>query len=174
MKKWIIRIAVIILVAAVGFTGVKLYRTITTPQAVHYHAGFVVFSNGKKVDFSSAKYMSVSPCTLKSNDEEEHMSASDIQREKAHLHDYVGDVVHIERSGAVWKDLFINLDYPINYSLATGYINGKNVENFQNQPISIDDSLVVLLGKNTIQKALSQAVTKSHIEQSAKKSEDCG
>lgn len=173
MKKWVIRFVVIILVAGMSFFGVKEYKALTTPQKTHYHAGFVVFANNKKVDFSSVKYMSVSPCILHGN-EEDDASPSQIQHDKAHLHDYVGDVVHVERTGAKWSDLFTNLNYPIDYSITTAYINGKQVQDFQNQPIQPFASLVVFLGKNDIQKELKQAVTKKHIEEAAKKSEDCG
>ena len=173
MKKWIIRLVVIIIAAGIGLAGVKLYKTITTPQKVHYHAGFVVFDNNRKVDFSNAKYMNVSPCTLQSS-EEENVSASDIQKEKAHLHDFDGEDVHVERSGAKWSDLFTNLNYSINYSSATGYINGKVVQNFQEQSINPYDSLVVFIGKNNISQDLKQGVTKAHIQEAAKKSVDCG
>ena len=173
MKKWIIRIVVILLVATVGFAGVKYYQSRTTPQKVHYHAGFVVFDNNKKVDFSSAKYMSVSPCILHSGETEDE-SPSSIQHDKAHLHDYVGDVVHVERTGAKWGDLFTNLNYQIDYAKATAYDNGQKVQDFKNQPILPDESIVFFVGKNDIQKDLRQAVTKAHIETEAKKSEDCG
>lgn len=55
MKKWVIRFVVIILVAGMSFFGVKEYKALTTPQKTHYHAGFVVFANNKKVDFSPWK-----------------------------------------------------------------------------------------------------------------------
>jgi hypothetical protein len=173
MKKWIIRLVVIILVAGIALAGVRFYKSMTIPQKTHYHAGFVVFANNKKVDFSSAKYMSVSPCTLKSNDDDD-MSPGDIQREKAHLHDYVGDVVHVERTGAKWGDLFTNLHYPVDNSTATAYINGQRVQDFQNTPIRVEDSIVIFMGKNDMAHDLKQAVTKTHIREAAKKSEDCG
>ncbi|SRR6266568_5446592 len=173
MKKWIIRLVVIVLVAAIGIVGVKEYKVLTTPQKTHYHAGFILFINNKIMDFSNAKYMSVSPCTLHSGDTDDE-SPSSIQHDKAHMHDYVGDVVHVERTGAKWGDLFINLNYAIDYSAATAYINGQKVQDIQDQPIKPFDSVVFFIGKNDIQKDLKQAVTKTHIDQEAKKSEDCG
>lgn len=173
MKKWVTRIVVIIVVAIIALVGVKLYKQYTTPQKIHYHSGFVLFVNNKKIDFSSAKYMSVSPCVLHGN-QEENTAPSEIQHDKAHLHDYVGDVVHTERTGAKWSDLFTNLNYPIDYAKATAYVNGQQLPDFQTQPILPDESIVIFVGKNDIQKDLKQAVTKQHIEQEAKKSEDCG
>lgn len=171
MKKWIIRIVVILLVAGLGIFGVREYKLLTTPQKTHFHAGFVLFVNNKKIDFSNAKYMSVSPCTLHEN---ENDTPESIQHDKAHLHDYVGDVVHVERIGAKWSDLFTNLNYPLDYAQATSYINGQKVQNIQNLPIHPYDSIVIFIGKNNEQKDLKQAVTKSHIQQEEKKSEDCG
>src|SRR5215469_2242826 len=118
MKKWIIRISVIVIVAVLAFVGVKEYKSLTTPQKTHYHAGFVLFVNNKKIDFSKAQYMSISPCILHSS-ESDDSSAASIQLDKAHLHDYVGDVVHVERTGAKWSDLFTNIHYPINFSKVT-------------------------------------------------------
>ncbi len=141
-----------------------------TPQKTHYHAGFVVFQNNKKIDFSDTKYMFLEPCVLNNKHED---SDEDIQIEKAHLHDNVGDLVHIERTGAIWQDLFTNIHFPINYSQVTAYINGKQTQNFQLQAIHNDDSLVVFIGKDDT-KLLSQAVTKSYIEKMAKKSTTCG
>jgi hypothetical protein len=171
MKKWILRIAVVLVVAIIALAGVKEYKALTTPQKTHYHAGFVVFDNNKKIDFSKAKYMSVSPCTLHETEDD---SPEAIQHDKAHLHDYVGDVVHVERTGAKWGDLFVNINYPIDFSKVTAYLNGQQVQNIQDQPIKTFDSVVFFIGKNDVQKDLKQAVTKAHIEEEGKKSEDCG
>ena len=173
MKKWIIRIAVIIIVAIVALVGIKAYKALTTPQKTHYHAGFVVFNNDKKIDFSKPKYMSISPCILHGNETDDE-SPSSIQLDKAHLHDFVGDVVHVERTGGTWKDLFTNIHYPMDYSKVTAYVNGKQVQNIQDQPIIKDDSVVFFIGKNNIQKDLKQAVTVSHIEWEGKHSVECG
>lgn len=172
MKKWIVRIAVIVIVAVIAVVSVKEYKALTTPQKTHYHAGFVVFVNNKKVDFSKSQYMSISPCILHGNESDDE-SASSIQLDKAHLHDFVGDVVHVERTGAKWGDLFVNIHYPMDYSKVTAYINGKKVQDIQDQPIILDESAVFFIGKNDVQKDLKQAVTKAYIEEKGKKSVEC-
>lgn len=156
-------------VLLVAWFGWKVKETYFPPKAVHYHAGFVVFKDNKQFDFSTVKYMHAKPC---GNEEHEEHSPEEEQIEKAHLHDYIGDVVHTHREGALWKDLFINLKYPIDN--AQGYINGKKVDDFQNQPIKPYDSLVVFIGKNDIEKQLAKAVTKKHIQTVEKKSDNCG
>ena len=143
-----------------------------TPKKVHYHAGFVVFENDKKKDFSDFKYMRIKPCLLDQNQKD---SKEDIQAEKAHLHDYIGDVVHVESNDSKWNDLFKNLKYQINYKDAKAYLNGQIVTDFQEIKINPYDSLVVFAGQEVdTDKFINQAVTKQHIIDSEIKSEDCG
>lgn len=170
MKKIGIVVISLLLLAGLSFGGDTAYKKITTPEKVHYHAGFVVFQNDKKIDFSDFKYMRVKPCDEEKNHKD---TPEDIQAEKAHLHDLVGDVVHIEAAGAYWKDLFTNIKYPIDYSKTTSYLNGTSTPNFQNRKINPDDSLVVLIGENA-NNHTQDAVGKEYIEKKAKESVDCG
>ena len=170
MKKWLIIIFCVMLIVVVSCIAFVMYNKLQAQHKVHYHAGFIVFQDNKKLDFSDTKYMNIPPCTLQKGD----TSHEDPQTEKAHLHDNVGDVVHIERSGAVWKDLFTNIKFPMDYSKTTGFINGSKIENYQSQAIKPDDSLVVFIGNNDIAKDLQQAPTKDYIEKIAKKSTACG
>lgn len=174
MKKLLtIKNAVLLLaiISLLGFSGVILKNKFLPEKKVHYHAGFIVFKDDKKLDFSDFKYMFEKPCTINGKDDEENEND---QLEKAHLHDNVGDVVHIERDGARWKDLFTNINYPIDYSKTTGYINGKKVENYQAKAITPDEILVVFIGKNDINTDLVQAPSKEYVEKMAKKSTTCG
>lgn len=167
-KKILILIGIVILFTA-SIGGYFGYKILTTPKKVHYHAGFVVFQNDKKIDFSDFKYMRVKPCDeVKGNDTDE-----DIQAEKAHLHDQVGDVVHVERDGGYWRDLFINIKYPIDYSKAKAYVNGREVKNFQNTKITPYESLVILLGDNSSTHE-KDAVTEGYIRKKEKESVECG
>ena len=171
MKKWVIRLLVVVIVAGISILGVSLYRSMTTPEEVHFHAGFVVFDNGQKQDFSDYKYMHNKPCGEK--DEHEKLSKDEEQNEKAHLHDNVGDVVHVHRNSATWKDLFTNMHVPIDYAKVTAYINGEEVRGFSNQPIHAYESVIIFIGDvNT--DFLKDAVTKEHIMRIEQKSENCG
>ena len=163
---FLVGIAVILLLGA----GIFFFKKLSVPQKTHYHAGFVVFENNKQISFSDIKYMFLEPCILNKKGDD---STADIQIEKAHLHDNVGELVHIERTGAIWHDLFTNMHYAINYARTTGYINGRQVNNFQMQPIHPFDSLVVFIGEND-PNLLKQAVTKNYMITMAKKSTTCG
>ena len=163
----IIGVLVILFISLAAFSVSKIF---SIPEKTHYHAGFVVFENNKKIDFSDNKYMYIKPCLTNANEEKE--TKETIQIEKAHLHDNVGDIVHIERKGAVWGDLFTNIKFPIDYSKAVAYINGKVVPNFKSQPIKAYESLVLFIGDND-KSLLSQAVTKEYIENQEAKGGSC-
>jgi hypothetical protein len=160
----------VIILLGTGFFVLQSKFGLFVPKEVHFHAGFVVFENNKKVDFSDLRYMHVKPC---GGNHKEILTPEEIQNEKAHLHDNVGDVLHSHRVGAVWRDLFTNIKYPIDYAKTTGYINGQQVNNWQNQKINAYDSLVVFIGQND-PKHLKEAVIKEHIQAIEKKSENCG
>jgi len=170
MSKKVIFVIVLLIVILLTGIGIFISKKLFTPQKTHFHAGFLVFENNKKLDFSDNKYMFIEPCSADNNHAD---SQEDIQIEKAHLHDNVGDLVHIERTGAVWKDLFSNIHFPIDYSKTKGFINGKQTGNYQLQQIKPFDSLVVFIGKND-SSLLNQAVTKDYIMKMAKKSTTCG
>lgn len=172
MNKRLFSIIILLALVLVGISAFFIAKKLLRPQKTHYHAGIVVFQNNKKVEFSDNKYMFIEPCTLNENKKDD-VSDMDIQIEKAHLHENVGELVHIERTGAKWEDLFTNIHFAIDYSQTTGFINGKQISNYQLQSIKPYDSLVVFIGKND-PRLLSQAVTKDYIIQMAKKSTTCG
>lgn len=169
MKK---NIVVIVIIAVVFITVLSILypvKKLTPLRKVHFHAGFVVFEHNQKLDFSDNKYMYIKPCVANGKEEE---GPENEQMEKAHLHDGVGDVVHIEARGATWLDLFTNIGYPIDYMKATGYLNNKKVTDFQKLPIRAFDSLVVFIGEND-PKYVTGGVTKDYIETQVKKSTTC-
>jgi hypothetical protein len=168
MKKILL---IVLILIGLGIGGYFYYVNFFKQKEVHYHAGFRVYVDGKQVDFTALKYMSVAPCTT-----EGAKLPEDDQEEKAHLHDFVGDVVHVERSNAVWGDLFKNIKYPVDTSKPiVAYINGRKVDNILHYPIRPYDSLILLIGKHgSPSDYLKNAVTRAHIVEVEKKSEACG
>lgn len=149
--------------------GIILYLKFFPKKEIHYHAGFKVYVEGKLEDFYQIKYMSVLACE---NDEEAEHEENE-QLEKAHLHDKVGDVVHVEAEGAKWKDLFQNINYRFDKPKElTGFINGKKVENILNFPIKSYDSVIIFSG-NVNEKLLPSAVSKERIKEVEKMAENC-
>lgn len=169
MNKKILLFIILLTILLLG-VGIVFTKKLLIPKKTHYHAGFVIFQNNKKLDFSDNQYMFLEPCTLNNTHDD---PPAIIQIQKAHLHENVGDLVHIERTGAIWQDLFTNIYFHIDYAKAIGYINGKQISNFQFQAIKPYDSLVVFIGQND-PKLLGQAVIKDYMIAMAKKSTTCG
>lgn len=170
MKKYLYFTWALLLAGVLWTTGYFVAQRVFLPAKLHYHAGFVVFENNKKLDFSDNKYMNLKPCSLDQKDDD---SPEEIQLEKAHLHDNVGDVVHVEREGAKWNDLFSNLKLAVNYANTTAYVNGQKVANWQSRRINPYESLVIFIGDIDI-KYLKEAVTKEYMMEKEKKSDGCG
>jgi hypothetical protein len=165
MKLRVVLLAVLLVILVVG--GWWLTKKLTK---IHYHAGFQVYVDGEKQDFSGDQFMNNEPCSIAKE------TAEDIQRDKGHLHDNVGDVVHIHTSGAVWGDLFKNLNFvfPATES-AEFYLDGIKTDKAMSTPIKAYDSLVVLVGAHgDINQILNNQVSREYIQSVEKKSDGCG
>ena len=170
MKKTLLVVFILIILGAGGYLVYANFLK-PKPKAVHFHAGFHVYVDGKLFNFTDEKYMKFEPCTTKNA-----KVVEDDQEEKAHLHDFIGDVVHVHRSNAVWGDLFKNIKFPVDKPKPmTAYINGKEVDNILDYPIKSYDSLVLLLGKHgNVADYIKNEVKKDHILKVEKMSETCG
>jgi hypothetical protein len=166
-KKFLLLILITFLIA--GFWLVNKNRQ-RTKLPIHYHVGFLVYIDGVLQDFSDQKYMEISACRLV----KEPQTPQELQIEKAHLHDNVGDVVHVHQPGSTWQDLFtnINFTFPEGKPIA-GYINGKQIENILSYPIKPYDSVIIIVGDSS-GIDLSKYVTVEYIKEVEKKSESCG
>lgn len=107
------------------FTGFIVWKTLQVPaEPVHYHANFAVFVDGKQVDFSRPELMHIAPCT-----DDTHLDTD--PAENVHLHDGIGNVVHLHMAGITWKTFFdsIKFDYLAltNGKELTVYRNGEMV-----------------------------------------------
>ena len=170
-KKLILIIAAVLILAFGASQSLKSnnIKTKTETKEVHYHAGFLLYIDGKLRDFSDSKYMDIEPCNDKSKPHKE-----DEQLEKAHLHDNIGDVVHVHRENAVWGDLFKNIRYTLPKSDEFhAFVNGIDEFNIFSRPIKAYDSAILIYG-NTNNIDVDHYVTKEHIQEVEKKSETCG
>ena len=162
-------IIAVLLVLSVG--GIIFLKESISKKEIHFHAGFQVYKDDALLDFSDFKYMKVEPC---STSEHKELSAEEEELEKAHLHDNVGDVVHVHRENVVWGDLFKNIKTEID-SNARAYLNGKETENFLAEPIKAYDSIAIFEGNNTnIEEKLKNSVSKEHVVETESRSENCG
>lgn len=155
---------------AIVALGIGIYmRLHPKVEEVHYHAGFQVYVDSQVQNFSDLKYMQMKPCGG-------IFDSEDDQIEKAHLHDNVGDVVHVHRKGAVWGDLFKNLKWEIPKDKEfVGYLNGERKENLLEYPILPYDSVLFFSGKiDGMNQKLQARVTDDHMKEVEAKLENCG
>ena len=160
---------IIILLVFLTLSGIAIYKYMNKPP-VHYHAGFHIYIDGKLQDYSSTEFMHLKPCGT----HEDTGDKEDEQLEKAHLHDNVGDVIHVHREGVIWNDIFTNLKVTLpDTKSITAYINAKQISEVKTYPVKPYDSLVLMIGKKNTA-FLKEAVTIDHIKKNEKKSESCG
>ncbi|HEX7017288.1 MAG TPA: hypothetical protein VF209_00040 [Patescibacteria group bacterium] len=140
---------------------------------VHTHAGFHVYVDGVKQDFSGFEHMSFTPC---GTDHSQKLTPAELQLEKTHLHDGVGEVAHVHHQGATWGDLLknINFEYDQAKELA-GYTETGKVENILSQEIKDNDSIIIVIGDQAqAAEYFNNRVTPERITQVAQSSELCG
>lgn len=142
-----------LLVGAAAILGVR-YATYK-PDTVHYHANFAVYVNGKQEQFKGVRYYeetAAQACTLEKVDD---------PAERAHMHDEVNSVVHVEDHLVTWGNFFQNLEWgigddylktadgiftPSDQNKLTFMLNGKKVESIANVIINDQDKLLVSFG----------------------------
>lgn len=134
-----VKIIFIIVVAVIFFI---VYKTLQVPDRdVHYHANFAVFVNDKQVDFSKDEFMHITPC---GPDEPHEENEPD---ENVHLHDNIGNVVHVHHENVTWNDLFKNIKFDIRHVIAEQESKGVTAKYYLNGKIS-DDVLTRVIGKD--------------------------
>ena len=162
-----------ILILIVAVTLILVYKNYSQPQQeehVHHHAGFRVYIDGVLQDYSDAKYMNFTPCS----EHEAKLTKEQEQMELAHLHDFVGDVVHTHRLGSKWGDLFenSNIDLPKDKALK-GYINGIENEDIMDTPIKEYTTAIFVVGNNEAGRG-QEMISVDYIKEVEGKSELCG
>jgi predicted lactoylglutathione lyase len=101
-SKWFLAVGCLILGAAIVL-GIRFvaYKS----DDVHYHANFALYLDGQREQFKSPQYYT----------ETEMCSAdtTNIPTERAHMHDNVNNVVHVEDSAVTWGQFFENLGWTL-------------------------------------------------------------
>lgn len=167
MKEYLRLTTIVLIFLGVGYF---TYRSFLTPSNdhVHYHAGFKVYIDGSLQNYTEYKYMNFVPCS----EHDEKKSKQEEQIEKAHLHDGVGDVVHVHRHGALWGDLFKNIKVELDKGVV-GYIDGVEVDDILNKPIGSYTTAIFVVGESA-EDHTSEVIPLEYIKQVETKSELCG
>src|SRR3989344_5599633 len=124
------------------------------PERVHYHANFQVFINGQSEQFADPALYEESAASCS---EEEAMTPG----ERAHMHDNVNDVVHVEDHAVTWGQFFTNLGWVVDAKVIetpsqmlladlshkiSFMLNGQITDNVSNRVIGDQDKLLVDFG----------------------------
>jgi len=70
---------------------------------IHYHANFALYINGQREQFKGQQYYAdVEMCTV---------NVAMTPTERAHMHDNINNVVHVEDHAVTWGQFFTNLGW---------------------------------------------------------------
>ena len=98
--RWFLAISCLVLGAAI-ILGIRFLTY--KPVTVHYHANFALYLNGQKEQFSGMQYYTETEmCTL---------NTAMTPTGRAHMHDNVNNVVHVEDHAVTWGQFFANLGW---------------------------------------------------------------
>lgn len=126
------------------------------PEHVHYHANFAVYINAQREQFADPLLYEESGAACS---EEERMTPM----ERAHMHDNINDVVHVEDQAVTWGQFFTNLGWVVDAKVIgtpsqmllpdVGHkisfmLNGELMDNVSNRVIGDQDKLLVDYGGN--------------------------
>lgn len=116
----------------------------------HFHAGFVVYIEGEKQDYSASQFMHVDMCSIEDKQDAHAMQ----QEDRVHLHNNIGDVAHIHADGVTWGELFKNagITLPADTQLFS-YRNGQKIsESILDVQIEPYESVVLSFGTDVMPK----------------------
>ncbi len=132
----------IIIGSVILFGSIRTAVSSLSDPDFHEHADFVMFISGEQFDFSLEEFMSVEPCKIADNSifqtayahgDEELLNEEDYEgenylKEIVHLHNGVGEVIHIHKEGVTYGDFFGSLEMEFDDEVFVDHL-GNIVEN---------------------------------------------
>jgi hypothetical protein len=151
--RWFIA-SISFLVGLLVLAGIR-FATYHPEEAIHYHANFAIYLNGQRELFKSPMYYTEieDSCSVGEKEVSTH--------ERAHMHDNINDVVHVEDHAVTWGHFFQNLGWvvdkdvirtdtqillPDSNNKITFVLNDKPVDFLTNRVIGDTDRLLVNYG----------------------------
>lgn len=156
-SRWLLAVTCVLLGAVI----ILSIRFVTYKvDGVHYHANFALYINGQKEEFKGLRYYTeVEMCTLDN---------AIVPTQRAHMHDNINNVIHVEDDAVTWGQFFTNLGWIIgptsiiapddtvysedNDNRLNLVLNGQDytrLGGMQNTVIKDTDKLLVSYGKVT-------------------------
>jgi len=146
-------------------------------EGTHYHTGFTFIVNGEVQEYSGIEFMQLSPCSIDHDDEQAHEESTD-PKDRIHLHNQIGNVVHVHVDDVTWKELLTSLGVTELVDLPVTAIDneGNLIEDPLNQKPKEYGSAVFQFGEQTLPKEelMKHQVSKEEILDSEAKVENCG
>ena len=103
-------------------------------EKIHYHTGFLVLQDGEQLDLTSDEFMYFKPCGL----DEGLVEAT--PNDRVHLHNGIGDVLHIHDDPVALEELLISLK--LDTTLPWQVYNETGTELDLSAPIPDTESIV--------------------------------
>lgn len=181
--------------ATIGIVGILIgvlvvlsirFVTYAAPEETHYHANFAVYIDGEREPFSNPLlYEELSSCEVVTV---EMMTPG----ERAHLHDEVNDVVHVEDEAVTWGNFFQNIGWNVNSRYVDNsskvlvsddtkkvvfMLNGEEINDPTSRVIDSKDRLLVSYGtssKEELQKQYESIDTTAEKYNTTKDPASCG
>ena len=139
--------------------GLARFAAARPAPITHYHANWAIVVDGRPFDLTADRYMEdVARC--KANPA--HMDPED----RVHLHENVGDAVHVHAGGATWGHLLANLGFGLgrDYLVTDAgvrlaseaprtlkfVLNGQPVDEVHNRAIASTDRLLISYGTEPV------------------------
>ena len=174
-----------LLLGALVILGTR-FITYSPEKGVHYHANFAMYLNGQREEFKDIfYYIGAESCT----GESEHATNP---YARAHMHDMVGDVVHIEDEVVTWGQFFQNIGWIVDPKVIrtpdqsfladsqnklTFMLNGEQTDKVIRGVIGDKDRLLVDFGSTdlqTLQKEYDSIASTAEKYNGMKDSGSCG
>lgn len=140
------------------------FATYQPEEEVHYHANFAVYINGQREEFASpAYYVDLEESCATNQQISPH--------ERAHMHDNVNNVAHVEDEAVTWGHFFQNIGWAVDGQFiktqdrllladeqnnVTFVLNGKKVDGVNRLVIGDEDKLLVDYGSTSEQDIQNQ------------------
>lgn len=135
----------------------------------HIHAAFKLYKDGEFQDLSGIQYMHLGDC---GDDFHE-----DGEADPPHLHDFVGDVVHVHAEGQTWRQLLGGLEVEVDEA-DTAFLNNADAystKELLDMEIAPYDRVLFLQGQTEedLQKLKDEVPSVERIKEVEKEGESC-
>lgn len=136
---------------------------------VHYHAGFHVYENGERLDLSGFEYMTILPCSELHN----HGGEKEYDASMIHLHDGVGDVVHVHADGQTWRMLMESLGLEAD-GYTQMYRDGVEASLMDDVIVPFERVVFADAGTEVTSEMIAKVPSRERIQEVENTSETCG